>query len=52
MEITRTAAHRFAHIADPDDARDLAMDWDADLDAQYDAYVAECDEAGIVPAPR
>lgn len=52
MEITAAARRRFAYLSDGDDARDLALDWDADLDAQYDDYVSRCDEAGVVPAPR
>ena len=45
------ALRRFAHVADPDEARDMAFDYDADLDAQYDDYVAECAEAGVTPLP-
>ena len=29
----------------------MAFDYDADLDAQYDDYVAECAEAGVTPLP-
>lgn len=47
-----TALNRYGYLADPDDARELAFDYDEDFDAQYEDYVTECYEAGITPKPR
>jgi len=52
MSPSPRALHRFAHVADPDDARDMAFDYDADRDAQYADYLEECAEAGVTPLPR
>lgn len=44
---------RFRHSdLDPDDAKDLLEDYNADLDAQYADYVEECAQAGVTPLPR
>lgn len=48
---SREASARFRYVADPDDARDLAFDFDQDRHQQYDAYVDWCAEEGIVPKP-
>jgi hypothetical protein len=40
-----SASARFRGDHDGDRARDAALDWDADLDAQHDAWVAERAEA-------
>jgi hypothetical protein len=52
MKPSTTARAKFRYVNDPDDARDLALDYDADLDAQYEDYLAECQEEGITPLPR
>jgi hypothetical protein len=52
MKPSATARAKYRHMHDGDDARDMALDYDADLDAQYDDYVTECIEAGITPLPR
>ena len=45
------ATAKYRHMSDPDDARDLAFDYDADERAQYDDYVAFCHEMGTEPLP-
>lgn len=52
MNPSPRALAKFRYMADPDDARDMAYDYDADLDAQYDDYLDECREAGVTPLPR
>lgn len=52
MKPSTTAAAKFRHVRNADDARDLALDYDADLDAQYEDYLTECAEYGITPKPR
>ena len=45
------AVAKFRHVSDPDDARDLAFDYDADDRAQYDDYAEMCREMGEEPLP-
>lgn len=50
MDATRIP-NRFRSIQDPDDARDAAQDYQADLEAQYDDYVNECIQDRRKPLP-
>lgn len=50
MDTTRLPA-RIRNMRDPDDARDAAQDYLADLEAQYDDYVNECLQDGRKPLP-
>ena len=52
MNPSTTAQAKYRYMHDGDDARDMAFDYDADLDAQYDDYVTACIEAGDTPLPR
>lgn len=52
MTVSRNALNKFRHVADPDDALDMAYDYDRDLDAQYEDYLDWCAEEGTTPLPR
>lgn len=45
------ATAKFRYMRDGDDARDLAFDYDADLEAQYADYREFCTEMGVEPLP-
>lgn len=52
MKISTTALAKYRYMADGDDARDMAIDYDLDLDAQYDDYLTECAIDGVTPKER